>query len=315
MADRVIIERLEFQGRCGVTQEERQAPQPIAVDLDLDYPPEALSQAAATDSLIEAVDYAKVAERIIEIGTTQEFSLVETLAERLAGAILGGFPITGLKLWVRKVAPPLKHIQGSVGVKLERTQAPPTVRQGSPQAICPPPARFLQEQLHVLPKGRALDVATGQGRNALYLASHGYHVEGMDRDERALAQLAARAKERNLTNVTLHKVDLEAEPNRLPDLPKEHYDVILVFFYLHRPLFPGLLQALKPGGMLLYETFLIDNHLRHRRPRWKEFCLGHNELLRLAKDLRVLHYDEGAREEGHGSRPVFTARLLAVKEP
>lgn len=306
MADRVIIERLEFQGRCGVTQEERQVPQPIAVDLALDYPPEALSQAAATDSLVAAVDYAKVAERIIEIGTTQEFSLVETLAERLAGAILAGFPITGLKLWVRKVAPPLKHIQGSVGVKLERTQMSPT--------IGPLPARFLQEQLHLLPKGRALDIATGPGRNALYLASQGYEVEGLDRDEQALAQLAARVKERNLTNVTLHKVDLEADPHRPSDLPKEHYDVILVFFYLHRPLFPGLLQALKPGGMLLYETFLIDNHLRYRHPRRKEFCLAHNELLHLTKGLRVLHYDEAAREERDGDGPTFTARLLAKKE-
>jgi dihydroneopterin aldolase len=306
MSDRVIIERLEFQGHCGVTPEERQVPQPIAVDLTLDYPPQAMSAAAATDSLAEAVDYAKVADRIVEIGTTQEFCLLETLAERLAGIVLAEFLVTGLKLWIRKLSPPLKHIQGSVGVKLERTQALPTVDS--------PPARFLQEQLHLLPKGTALDVATGQGRNTLYLASHGDAVEGLDRNEQALATLAARAKQLNLTSLTLRRVDLEADPDQPPDLPKERYNVILVFFYLHRPLFPGLLRALKPGGMLIYETFLIDNHLRHQHPRRKEFCLAHNELLRLTRGLRVLHYDEGEREEGYGGKPTFTARLLATKE-
>ncbi|MBM4122110.1 MAG: dihydroneopterin aldolase [Nitrospira sp.] len=311
MADRVVIERLEFQGHCGVTQEERQVPQPIAVDLALDYPPAALTAAAATDRLAEAVDYAKVAERIIEIGTQQEFSLLETLAERLIGVIMAEFPITGLTLWVRKVAPPLKYIQGSVGVRLERTRTLTTAD--------PAPARFLQEQLHVLPRGRALDVATGQGRNALYLASLGYAVEGMDRDEQALATLAARAKERNLTNITLRQVDLEADSSRSPGLPTERYDLVLVFFYLYRPLFPALLHTLKPGGMLLYETFLIDNHLRHHHPRRKEFCLAHNELLHLAQGLRVLHYDEGTHDEGINAgcemNPAFTARLLAVREP
>jgi dihydroneopterin aldolase len=310
MTDRVIIERLEFQGHCGVTLEERQLPQPIAVDLALDYPPAALTSAAATDRVAEAVDYAKVAERLIEVGTKQECSLLESLAERLAGVVLAEFPVTGLKLWVRKVAPPLKHIQGSVGVRIERTRGLPTADA--------PPARFLQDQLHLLPKGAALDVATGQGRNALYLASLGYAVEGMDRDEQALATLAARAKERNLSNITLRLMDLEADPKRLPDLPAERYDVVLVFFYLYRPLFPVLLHTLRPGGMLLYETFLIDNHLRHHHPRRKEFCLAHNELLHLARDLRVLHYDEGARDEGadagYGESPVFTARLLAVRE-
>ncbi len=310
MADRVVIERLEFQGHCGVTQEERQLPQPIAVDLEVGCLPGTVAAAAAADSLAKALDYARMAERIVAIGTAQEFSLLETLAERLAAAILAEFPATDLKLWVRKIAPPLKYIQGSVGVRLERTREAPPAEPSTASA----PARFLQEQLHLLPQGTVLDVATGQGRNALYLASHGYEVEGLDRDEQALAAVAAAARQRKFTNVTLRRVDLEADPSRPPDLPEERYDVILVFFYLHRPLFPGLLRALKPGGVLLYETFLIDNHLRYQHPRRKEFCLAHNELLHLTEGLRVLHYDEGAREEGHGNGPAFTARLLARKE-
>ena len=171
------------------------------------------------------------------------------------------------------------------------------------------------EQLPLLPKGTALDVATGRGRNALYLAAQGYAVEAIDRNEQALAELAATARQRNLTNLAVRHLDLEADPDSPPDFPKERYDVILGFFYLYRPLFRPLLQALKPGGMLVYETFLIDNHLRGRHPRRREFCLSHNELLRLTTGLRILHYDEGEHEGADSDEPAFTARLLAQREP
>jgi hypothetical protein len=65
--------------------------------------------------------------------------------------------------------------------------------------------------------------------------------------------------------------------------------------------------------MLIYETFLIDNHMQYQHPRRKEFCLMHNELLRLVPGFRILHYEEGRREEGLDSERVFTARLVAQK--
>jgi len=162
-----------------------------------------------------------------------------------------------------------------------------------------------------LPKGRALDVAAGSGRNALYLASHGFQVDAMDRDDQAMAQLAATAKQRNLPNLSVHTVDLERKAEERPEFPKQEYDVIVVFFYLHRPLFPAIIDSLKPNGVLVYETFTIDNYLRHHHPRRWEFCLAHNELLRLTSTLRVLSYDEGEHEGGHGPGSVFTARLVA----
>lgn len=304
MADRVIIERLEFHGHCGVTQEERQTPQPIAVDLELTYPPGALPRAAETDDIGRAVDYATVAERIVQLGKAQTFVLVETMAERISAMVFAEFPVSALCLWVRKLAPPLKDVRGSVGVRLERTRA----------SILPDPqpARFLQEQLARLPKGTVLDLASGQGRNALYLAELGYTVEAMDRDQPALAALAETAGRRNLSNLTTTYLDLEADPTHPPDLGAARYDAILVFFYLHRPLFPSLLQALKPGGLLIYETFLIDNHLRRCHPRRKEFCLAHNELLHLAGGLRVLHYDESERDSGPETS--FTAQLVARRQ-
>jgi SAM-dependent methyltransferase len=170
------------------------------------------------------------------------------------------------------------------------------------------------QQLHRLPKGTALDVAAGAGRNSLYLAQHGMEVEALDRDEAALGELTAAAKAQNLTSLSTKLMDLEQHPENPPDLGRDRYDIIVVFFYLFRPLFPSLIQALKPGGVLMYETFLIDNYFRRHHPRRWEFCLAHNELLRLTSSLRVLHYDEGEHGGDHKFAAAYTAQLLAQKQ-
>jgi len=297
----ILVERLQFQGRCGVTSEEREVPQPMAVDLELEYPAE---HAAATDDIAHAVDYAKVVKRLLQLASTERFVLVEAFAERLTGALLEEFPISAVRLWLRKLKPPLADVAGSVGVRLERVR--PAERHHAAG-----PTEFLRAQAHRFPKGRALDVAAGRGRNAVYLAAQGWTVEALDRDEEALAAIASAAKERRLSNLTLRRMDLETEPV----LPASRYDLIIVFFYLQRNLFPAILKALKPGGGLVYETFLIDNHLRYQHPRRKEFCLDHNELLRLTSGLRVLHYDEGEHDGGYQDERAITARLVAVREP
>lgn len=310
MAEHIIIERLEFQGRCGITVEERATPQPLAVDLTLDYSSGAWEAAVAADAIPQAVDYAAVSARIVEAGTSETFALLESMAERMSSRLFAEFPITGLTLWLRKTIPPVHDVRGSVGVRLERRRSPAHVHDHDMDQ--PPPARFLAEQARYLPKGTILDLASGQGRNALYLATRGHAVEAVDRDPQALAALAAAAAQRHLANLTTRCLDLET--GAPPDLGKERYDGIIVFFYLHRPLFPLLKQALKPGGALIYETFLIDNHLRRQHPRRREFCLEHNELLELTGGLRVLHYEEGDRDQGHGPEPAFTARLVARRE-
>src|SRR5262249_49479968 len=155
-----------------------------------------------------AVDYTKVADRVIEMGTTQYSSLLETFAERLITMLFAEFPIERAKIWLRKLAPPLEHMTGSVGVQLERSRLAHQIRDAGPT-----PARFLTQQLHRLPKGKALDVAAGAGRNALYLASHGFHVDAIDHDEQIMAQLAATAKQRNLPNLSVRVLDLERITN------------------------------------------------------------------------------------------------------
>lgn len=301
MPESIVIERLEFRGRCGVTAEERARPQPLAIDVELHRSSE---QPDLGDRLELTIDYAAVARRLVEIGTAQDCRLLETMAERLLRMLFEEFPIERAKLWLRKLHPPIDLVTGSVGVSVERTREAHQTRYDDDA-----PARLLVEQLHRLPAGAALDVAAGNGRHSLFLASHGYRVHAVDRDAAALDRLLTSARSRACEGITIQVVDLEQPPPHEPRLGKEQYDVIAVFFYLHRPLFPLLLEALKPGGALVCETFTIDNHVHYRHPKRREFCLGPNELLNLASGLRILHYDEGRRTD----RPAYTARLVARK--
>lgn len=309
MSAKIVIERLEFPGACGVTAEERARLQPIAVDAELDYTPQTFQEAASNGDLSRGLDYAAVGARIRAVGTDGEYVLLETLSKRIAETLLEEFPALQLSLWVRKLAPPLPDIKGSVGVRL-------SLRRDDLMGPLTP-APFLQAISHRLPRGRALDVAAGRGRNALYLARLGYAVEAIDRNADELEALRAVAETRGHATLTTRVVDLEPAGLPPPELGKERFDVITVFFYLYRPLFPVLTTALKPGGMLVYETFLIENHLRYGHPQRREFCLETNELLRLAEPLTIRQYDEDERPQnglsGCGPDRIFTARLLAQK--
>ena len=305
MAGQIVIEQVEFRGRCGVTSEERARPQPLAVDLELGCETE---QAGFSDDLRQTVDYAAVVHRIVAIGTGRETHLLEAMAEELLQVIFHEFQVHRIKLWLRKLHPPITSVTKSVGITIERTR----LEQHMLRA-CPPPARFLSQQLHRLPKGTVLDVAAGRGRHTLFLSSLGYQVEAIDRDAEALALLLTSARSQNLAGVTTRTLDLEPPPPHAPSLGHTQYDAVVVFFYLHRPLFPHLRDALKPGGVLLYETFLIENHVRHHHPKRREFCLAQGELLDLTSGLRLLHYDEGLHEGTQDREPAYTAQLVAQK--
>lgn len=305
MPNSIVIERLEFRGRCGVTPDERAVPQPLAIDLELHYQPGPMELA---DDLRRTIDYAEVSQRVVDIGTSQDSCLLETLAERLITMLFDAYPAERISLWVRKLHPPIAYVTGSVGVSIERTRLAQRT-----DCFTQTPSRFLAEQLHRLPKGRALDVAAGNGRHTLFLASHGYDVDAIDRNGDTLKQLSTEAQSYPMGAVSTRNIDLEQPPPHEPDLGTDAYDVILVFFYLHRPLFPRLIEALKPGGMLVYETFTIDNHVHHSHPKRREFCLAPNELLRLASPLCLLHYDEGRHSDDRASRHIHTAQLVAYK--
>lgn len=177
------------------------------------------------------------------------------------------------------------------------------------------PATLLVEHIDLLataPDKTALDVACGRGRNALYLARRGFQVTGLDRDGEGLSAARADAEARGLA-VDLREADLEADGATLPEAA---FGLVCVFYFLHRPLLPAIAGAVRPGGFLVYETFLIDGHTRWGTPGRKEFALDHNELLDAFRPgpagagFRVHLYRERVNERARSAR----AQIIAQRE-
>jgi len=152
------------------------------------------------------------------------------------------------------------------------------------------PAQFLVDNIELLPRGKALDIAMGSGRNAIYLANNGFEVEGIDISEDALNSARRLAKE-NMVNLRAELADLEKDYQIKPAF----YDVMVCFNYLQRSLIPQMKAGLKSGGMIVYETFTIDQP-KFGKPRNPDFLLKHNELLNMFRDFRCLRYREGIIE-------------------
>ena len=154
------------------------------------------------------------------------------------------------------------------------------------------PARWLTEHASLLPPfGDALDVACGRGRHALWLAARGYRVRAVDRDAALVHAVAEQAAHRGLA-LRADVLDLESGS---VSLGTDAFDVIVVVHYLHRPLFPLLARALRPGGTLVYETFLRQQASRGK-PTNPAFLLEPGELTQLVAPLEVLVEREGDYE-------------------
>lgn len=151
------------------------------------------------------------------------------------------------------------------------------------------PSDWLIEHLAFIARDQpVLDVAAGRGRHALYLAARGWSVHAVDRNAEALTTLDEHARSRRLPIRTMC-MDLESGP---VDLGTETYGTVLVFNYLHRPLLPALVRALRPGGVLLYETFTTRQRERGH-PRNPAFLLADGELPRLVEPLTIIAEREG----------------------
>ncbi len=158
-----------------------------------------------------------------------------------------------------------------------------------------------------LPKGRALDVACGRGREALWLAERGFTVDAVDVADVAVDAVRAAARERALP-VQAWRVDLVETPG---PFPREPYDIVVDFYFLERSLFPRMAAALAPGGLLVVETFTRDHAeiLGHDMPA--RFLLDHNELLSAFPGLRVLHYRDttiGGSDRGRAVASIVARR-------
>jgi len=149
--------------------------------------------------------------------------------------------------------------------------------------------------------GRVLDVACGRGRHARWLAARGYPVEAVDRDPALLADLTA------TPGIVTRCADLEA--GTWP-YTGQVFAGIVVVNYLHRPLFPHLLAALAPGGVLIYETFAAGNE-RYGWPTNPDFLLRPGELLEAVRgELRVLGYEDLFVAD---PKPAMVQRLCAIR--
>jgi SAM-dependent methyltransferase len=150
---------------------------------------------------------------------------------------------------------------------------------------------------------RALDVACGDGRNAVYLARLGFEVDAVDISDVVIDALQAAANDRGLA-VKPRRIDLERDA-----LPALDYDAIVQLNYLQRSLFEPLANALSPGGILILETVTSEHvtELGHQlNPR---FLLDREELLTAFPDLDVVRYEEGIAQRS--GQPRAVASLVA----
>lgn len=146
-----------------------------------------------------------------------------------------------------------------------------------------------------------LDVACGGGRHARLFAARGCHVEAVDRDADALAQLVG------VEGITTTLADLEAT-----DWPcsGQSFDVVVVTNYLYRPHFDALLECVAPGGILLYETFMRGNE-RFGKPSNPNFLLAPGELLECVRGgFSVVAFEQG---EVSVPKPALVQRICAVR--
>lgn len=151
------------------------------------------------------------------------------------------------------------------------------------------PLAWLSTHRHLLPPGgRALDVACGSGRHAVWLAGQGFRVQAVDRSATAIAALSAHPWAA-AGRIEARVRDLETGRRVIA---ADAFEVVVVTHYLHRPLLPQLVAALRPGGVLVYETFTTAQAARGK-PTNPDFLLRPGELSTLVRPLTILAEREG----------------------
>jgi len=164
------------------------------------------------------------------------------------------------------------------------------------------PSEWVARFARLIPaRGAALDLACGSGRHARLLAGLGFAVTAIDRDGAALASLEG------INGIGTLCADLEGAAWPFAGAG---FDAVVVTHYLHRPLFPFIFDVLRPGGVLIYETFALGNELLGR-PSNREFLLQPGELLeRVSGRLAVIAFEQGRVER---PKPAVLQRICAVR--
>lgn len=170
------------------------------------------------------------------------------------------------------------------------------------------PTRWLVDNFQHLRKGLVLDLAMGNGRNAIWLASRGFDVDGVDVDAAVVAQAREAARR--------FHAPIRAIVGNVEDgthiIPMETYDAIVVFNYLHRPLFRDIKDGLKPGGVAIYQTFL-EEQARFGKPTNPAHLLRPGELEHVFGEFEILRVHERVAPAVPGGPPCAIAGIVARK--
>ena len=151
---------------------------------------------------------------------------------------------------------------------------------------------------------RLLDVACGTGRHARFFAARGVQVVAVDHDPVALQSLTG------IDGIHVEHRDIEADA--WPYVPNS-FDAVIVCNYLWRPTLDAMLATLKPGGVLLYETFM-DGNERHGKPSRTDFLLRSNELLsNMRQAFRIVAFEEGDELNASGETVAVKQKIAAIK--
>ncbi len=164
------------------------------------------------------------------------------------------------------------------------------------------PSEIVKKFYNLAPKGYALDIACGLGRNSLFLAEKGFIVDAIDISDVALKKL------QNKKNINPIHADLDRY-----NLPEDKYSLVININYLNRRLFPQIKESLKEGGLLIFETFTLHEEKEFMQPKNKDFLLRKNELLRAFSDLYIIFYEEKTITKPDKEK-AFISSLVAKKE-
>ena len=164
------------------------------------------------------------------------------------------------------------------------------------------PIQLLKDYAQLSPGKKALDIACGMGRHSKYLAEQNFEVDALDISSVAISQL------QGLPNINAIEVDFDSY-----QLPKERYDLIVCVYFLNRSLFAPMINALKPNGIILMETFLHDQS-NERIPSNPAFLLNKGELEAAFNDrCELLHIKEYDATDYNGLK-VMKAQMAARKK-
>ena len=163
------------------------------------------------------------------------------------------------------------------------------------------PAEIVKQYVELAGGAIALDIAAGNGRNAIYMADKGFVVDAVDIAEAGLAQFAGK-------HPGVHSICADLDDF---DIPANRYDLIVNIKYLNRRLFPDIREGLAQNGVLIFETFLASPDPAKEQSICRDYLLQEKELLHAFSSLKIVLYQEA--EKTDHDETAYLASLVGIK--